>query len=206
MQFSRIQAALILLIVLATCGFTVPNFVSDQTLRGWPDWAQRRITLAPELQGGTSMLLEVDRAAVRKHALDLLFREVRSLLHDAHINMERPVVAHNGSIEVRPLQDNFEAALAKLRALSQEFNGVRSVDLDDAGGGLIRVTPTDAGVAEYEGPMLARSMAFIRERLSLLSKPSEHIPATVEREGANRLRVQMPRLGLNNSLLFMHYY
>lgn len=56
LQFSRIQATIILVTVLAICGFAVPSFVSDQTIRGWPDWAQRRITLAPDLQGGTSAL------------------------------------------------------------------------------------------------------------------------------------------------------
>jgi preprotein translocase subunit SecD len=110
LQFSRIQATLILVIVLAACGFAGPNFVSEQTIRSWPDWAQRRITLAPELQGGTSMLLEVDRNAVREQVLASLFREVRSILHDAHINLARPVALRSGSIEVRPLKANFEAA------------------------------------------------------------------------------------------------
>ena len=189
LQFSRIQATLILATVLAICGFAVPNFVSDQTIRGC-------ITLAPELQGGTSVLLEVDRNAVREQVLTSLFREVRSILHDAHINMARPVIVRSGSIEVRPLKDNFEAALTKLRSLSQEFNGVRPVEVTDVGGGLIRLIPTDAGIAEYEPPMLARSIAIIRARLFHLSAASERIPVTIEREGANRVRVQVPTLGL----------
>lgn len=188
LQFSRIQATLILVTVLAICGLAVANFVSDQTIRSWPDWAQRRITLAPELQGGTSTLLEVDRNAVREQVLASLYREVRSILRDAHINLARPVVVRSRSIEVRPLKDNFEAALTKLRKLSQEFNGVRPVEVTDVGGGLIRLIPTDAGVAEYEPPIVAQSIAIIRAKLIYLS-------ATVEREGANRLRVQVPGLG-----------
>jgi len=186
-QFSRVQTALILILVLALCGFVVPNFVSDQTISNWPDWAQRRIVLAPELQGGTSVLLEVDRSAVRKQVLASLFSEVRSILHDAHINLTRPVVVRGGSIEVRPLKDNFETALTKLRKLSQEFNGVRAVEVTNVGDGLIRLMPTDAGVAEYEPPMIARSIAIIRNQLSPLS-------VTVEREGAHRLRVRVPAL------------
>ena len=110
-QFSRIEATLILIITLTICAFAVPNFVSEQTIRSWPHWAQRRITLAPELQGGTSVLFEVDRNAVREQVLALRFSDVRSVLHDAHINLARPVTVHSGSIEVRPLKDNFEAAL-----------------------------------------------------------------------------------------------
>jgi|SRR5215813_10957967 len=195
LQFLRVQTTLILATVLALCGFAVPNFLSDQTIRGWPDWAQRRITLAPELQGGTSVLLEVDRNAVREQVLASLFREVRSILHDARINLARPVIVRSGSIEVRPLKDNFEAALTKLRELSQEFNGVRAVEVTDVGGGLIRLVPTDAGVAEYEPPIIARWIAIMRARLSHLSATAELIPATVEREGANRVRVLVPTLG-----------
>jgi preprotein translocase subunit SecD len=191
LKFSRIQATLILVIVLATCGLAVPNFVSEQTIRSWPDWAQRRITLAPELQGGTSMLLEVDRNAVREQVLASLVREVRSILHDAHINLARPVALRSGSIEVRPLKENFEAALTQLRKLSQEFNGIRPVEVTDVADGLIRLMPTEAGVREYEAPMVAQSIAIIRSRLAGASGP---IPMTLEREGANRLRVQVPAL------------
>ena len=69
------------------CGLSVPNFVSDETIGGWPEWAQRRITLAPELQGGTSVLLEVDRNSVRQYVLKKLFREVRDVLRDARIGL-----------------------------------------------------------------------------------------------------------------------
>jgi preprotein translocase subunit SecD len=189
-QFSRIQATLILVTVLAICGFAVPNFVSDQTIKGWPDWAQRRVTLAPELQGGTSMLVEVDLNAVREQVLALRFSDVRSILHDAHINMARPVTVRSGSIEVRPLEDNFEAALATLRKLTQEFKSVRPVEVTDAGGGLIRVTPTDAGVAEYEPPIVAQTIATVRARWSAIFERT----VTVEREGANRLRLLAPKL------------
>jgi hypothetical protein len=51
--------------------------------------------------------------------------------------------------------------------LSQEFNGIRPVDVVDVGGGLICLTPTDAGVREYEPPIIARSIAEIRARLFL---------------------------------------
>src|SRR5436190_23938700 len=99
LQFSRIQAASILVTVLVICGFAVPNFVSDQSIASWPDWAQQRIRLAPELQGGTSILLEVDRSDVSKRVLDSLFRDVRSILHDAHISLVRPVTVRSGSVE-----------------------------------------------------------------------------------------------------------
>jgi preprotein translocase subunit SecD len=150
LQFTRTQTAAILVTIFVICGFAVPNLVSDETIRGWPDWAQRRITLAPELQGGTSLLLEVDRNDVREQVLASLFGEVRRVLHDARIRLANPTALRGGSIEVRPFGDDFGAALAKLRELSQPFNDIRPVEVTDAGGGLVRVTPTEAGIREYE--------------------------------------------------------
>jgi preprotein translocase subunit SecD len=190
LQFTRTQAALILVTVLVICGFAAPNFVSQETTRNWPAWAQRRTTLAPELQGGTTALLEVDRTDVREHALSSLFRDVRSVLQDARINLAKPLAVRSGSVEVRPFGGDFGAALAKLRELSRAFNGVRAVEVTDGGDGLIRVTPTEAGVREYE-PMIAdRSIGDIRRRLF-------GAPATIEREGANRIRVEVPGEAFN---------
>jgi preprotein translocase subunit SecD len=186
LHFTRIQATAILVAVLVICGLSVPNFVSDETIGGWPEWAQRRITLAPELQGGTSVLLEVDRNSVRGYVLKNLYREVRDVLRDAHIGLANPMAIRSGSVEVRPL--DYNAALAKLGELSRAFNGVHPVEVTDAGGGLIRVTPTEAGVREYEPPISGHSITNIRARLF-------GVPATVEREGAWRIRVQVPRHG-----------
>jgi preprotein translocase subunit SecD len=190
-QFTRTQTAAILLTILVMCGLTVPNFVSDETIRGWPEWAHRRITLAPELQGGTSVVLEVDRNGVRERVLASLFGDVRKELRGARINLARPVTVRGGSVEVRPLAVDFEAALDKLSGLSQAFNGVRPVDVTDAGDGLIRVTPTEAGIREYEPPIVAHAIEDIRARLVGVFG----LPATIEREGANRIRVQVPKHG-----------
>jgi preprotein translocase subunit SecD len=188
LQFTRTQTAAILLTVLAICGLSVPSFVSEETIRGWPEWAQRRMTLAPELQGGTSVVLKVDRNSVREQVLASLFREVRDVLHDARINLTKPVTIYSGSVEVRPLAGDFGAALGKMSELSQAFNGVRPVEVTDAKDGLIRVTPTEAGVREYEPPIVDQAIGDIRARLGLFS-----VPATIEREGTNRIRVQMPK-------------
>jgi preprotein translocase subunit SecD len=189
LEFTRTQAAAILITVLVICGLSIPNFVSDETIRGWPEWAQRRVTLAPELQGGTSLLLEVDRNDVRKQVLTSLRSDVRDVLRDAHIGLAYPMAMRSDSVEVRPLAGDFEVALAKLGQLSQAFNGVSPVEVTDEGGGLIRVTPTEAGVQEYELPRVRSSIEWIRARVFEIGGS-----ATVEREGANRIRMHAPGL------------
>jgi preprotein translocase subunit SecD len=188
LEFSRAKAAAILLTVLVICSFLVPNFLPDETVRSWPAWAQRRLVLGPDVQGGTSLQFEVDRNDLRAQVLTLLRREVRSALHEARIDLARPVALHGGSIEVRPLEASFQAGLAKLRELSQTFNGVRPVDVADAGGGLIRVTPTDAALAEREQQIVNQSISIIQKRMSELAL----VGGAVWQEGAGRIALQMP--------------
>jgi len=196
LQFTRTQSAAIVITVLLICGLSLPNFLSEKTIAGWPQWAQHRITLAPELQGGTSALLQVDRNDVRAQFLASLFRDVLDVLRDAHVGVALPLAIRSGSVEIRPLAGDFDVALANLGSLSRAFNGVRPVDVTDEGGGLIRVTPTEAGLREHELPIVRSETDRIRTRIfGLYGGYSRYaVPATVEREGSNRVRVQAPGL------------
>ena len=187
-QFTRTGTTTILVAVLVICGLSIPNFVSDETIAGWPKWTQGRITLAPELQGGTSILLEVDRTRVREFILKDLLLDVRNVLRDNGIRSASPLAIRSDSVEVRPLAGDFEAALAKLNELSKAFNGVRTAEVTDARGGLIRVTPTEASIQEHEQPITNRSVGDVGARLI-------GIRANVRREGPWRVRVQVPSLG-----------
>ena len=52
------------------CLCAVPNFFSEANVKTWPDWAQRRMVLGLDLQGGSHLLLEVDSNAVKKDKLN----------------------------------------------------------------------------------------------------------------------------------------
>src|SRR5262245_33406384 len=132
LPFSRAATAAILLTVLVVCGFAVPNFLPDDTVKSWPVWAQRRLVLGADVQGGSFFRLEVDRSDVRKQLLESLHRDVRNELHEARIDLVRPVAVRGDSVEVRPREAGFQAALAKLRELSQAVGGARPADVVDA--------------------------------------------------------------------------
>lgn len=188
LYFSRIEAAAIIITVLVVCSFAVPNFLSDQTVRGWPDWAQRRLVLGPDLQGGTSIVLEVDRSDVRAQLLESVRLDVHTELRDAGVKWASVPRVRGDSVEVRLNNSGYAAGFAKLRELSQPFNGVRPLDVVDAGDGLIRLTPTEDAITEREQQTINQSIPVIEKRIS----ESGLVTATVQRQGNHRILFQVP--------------
>src|SRR5215475_9042356 len=101
LYFARWKVIAILATAGLVCGFTVPNFFPEQMVKGWPAWAQRRLVLGLDLQGGSQILLEVDLGDVRKQRLDALRDDVRRTLRDSRIPLMTPAVVRGNSVEVR---------------------------------------------------------------------------------------------------------
>ncbi len=193
--FTRWKAAAILLTALVVCLFAVPNFFPESVVRTWPTWAQRHIVLGLDLQGGSSLLLEVDTNAVRKERLQGLADDVLRILRQARIPFTGRAL-HGNSVEVRITRDSdIETALSKLRELSQPLTGIlgtsgqRSVDITEKGG-LITLTPSDAAITERIRQAVDQSIQIIERRVNELGL----VEPTIQREGADRILVQVPGL------------
>jgi preprotein translocase subunit SecD len=100
LHFSRMKAAAILLTAFVVCCFNIPNFFPEAAVKNWPAFAQRRLTLAPELQGGSSVLLEVDRNDVRAFLIESMRRGVRDALQDAHMHWAKAPRIRGNGVEV----------------------------------------------------------------------------------------------------------
>jgi preprotein translocase subunit SecD len=193
--FSRWKAAGILLTALVVCLFALPNFVSESTLKKWPSWAQRHIVLGLDLQGGSSLLLEVDTAAVRKERLQGVADDVLRVLRQNRIPFTGRAI-HGNSVEVRITRESdVDNAVAKLRELSQPLTGIlgssgqRSLDITE-NGGLITLTPSDAALLERVRQAVDQSIQIIERRVNELGL----VEPTIQREGADRILVQVPGL------------
>ena len=71
LYFTRWKALAIIITALVVCLCAVPNFFPEAQVKSWPAWAQRRLVLGLDLQGGSSLLLEVETGggrAVGAHA------------------------------------------------------------------------------------------------------------------------------------------
>jgi preprotein translocase subunit SecD len=196
LHFSRWKATAITVTTLIICLFAVPNLLPEKTVESWPRWAQRHIVLGLDLQGGSHILLEVDAAAVRKEKVETLRDDVRRLLREARIGYTS-LVARGTSVEVRIREGaDPQAALTRLRELSQPLGGIlsttgqRSVDVVDAGGGLIRLTVTEPALIERIRQSVDQSIQIVQRRVDELGT----VEPSIQRQGVDRILVQVPGL------------
>ena len=193
--FTRWKAAAIVLTALLVCLCAVPSFFAEGTVRTWPTWAQRHIVLGLDLQGGSSLLLEVDTKEVRKERLQAIADDVLRTLRQARIPFTGRAVHGNG-VDVRITRDSdVQPALEKLRELSQPLSGIlgssgqRSVDITE-NAGVITLTPSDAAITERIRQAVDQSIQIVERRVNELGL----VEPTIQREGIARILVQVPGL------------
>jgi protein-export membrane protein SecD len=195
LYFTRWKALAIILTALVVCLCAVPNFFSEATVKGWPAWAQRRMVLGLDLQGGSYLLLEVDSNYVKKEKLDQVRDDVRRTLREARIGYTG-LVARPDSVEVRVKDSDLQNALTKLRELSQPLGGLvgssgqRSPQVTDAGGGLIRLAVTQAAITERIRQTIEQSIQIVERRVNQLGT----VEPLIQRQGTDRILVQVPGL------------
>ncbi len=195
LYFTRWKALAIILTALVVCLCAVPNFFSEATVKTWPSWAQRRLVLGLDLQGGSHILLEVDSNSVKKDKLDQVRDDVRRTLREARIGYTG-LATRPDSVEVRVKDTDLQNALTKLRELSQPLSGLlgssgqRSLEVSDAGGGLIRLTVPPAAINDRVRQSVDQSIQIVERRVNELGT----VEPLIEREGADRILVQVPGL------------
>ncbi|MDB5485200.1 MAG: protein-export rane protein SecD, partial [Tardiphaga sp.] len=103
----------------------------------------------------------------------------------------------NDNVEVRITKDtDTQAALTKLRELSQPLGGLigssgaRSLDVADAGGGLIRMNVPQAAITERVRQSVEQSIQIVERRVNELGT----VEPLIQRQGLDRILVQVPGL------------
>ena len=196
LYFTRLNTLAIILGTLFVCLCAVPNLFPEATVKTWPTWAQRRLVLGLDLQGGSYLLLAVDSNYVKKDKLDQVRDDVRRTLRDAKIGYQG-LVAKPDSVEVKISKDTDVAtALTKLRELSQPLGGLlgssgqRSLEVSDAGNGLIRLVVPPAAITERIRQTIEQSIQIVERRVNQLGT----VEPVIQRQGTDRILVQVPGL------------
>ncbi|MBR0716206.1 protein translocase subunit SecD [Bradyrhizobium liaoningense] len=195
LYFTRWKALGIILTALIVCLCAVPNFFPEAQVKTWPAWAQRRLVLGLDLQGGSYLLLEVDSNYVKKEKLDQVRDDVRRVLREAKIGYTG-LVTRGDFVEVRVKDTDSQAALAKLRDLPQPLGGLigssgqRDLEVTDATGGLIRLSIPQPAMLERMRKTIEQSIQIVERRVNELGT----VEPVIQRQGNDRILVQVPGL------------
>ena len=180
--FSRSATVAILAIPLVLCLAAVPNLLPNRAFDSLPAWAQNKITLGWELQGGTRIQLRVDEDDVRRKMLLALQDDVHRVLREGHIGLTRRPVIRNNAVEVRLHERDLQRGLAKLSEFAQPFDDVAMA----SDNGLVRLTPTDEAIKERTRMSRDQNVDGIARRLDPLGL--QHF--SIERRGPDRVLIE----------------
>ncbi|WP_018427684.1 protein translocase subunit SecDF [Hoeflea sp. 108] len=198
LYFSRWKTFSIWAVVLLGVLFTVPNLLTQSQLDSLPGWFPKRsLTLGLDLQGGSHILLAVNRQDLVDERLQATRDDIRTMLRDAKIGYTG-LTGTGKTIQVRISdQAELEAAKTALASLTQPvssgmFGGgaVHELTLDEPEAGLLRYTLTDEGIDYRVSNAVTQSIEVVGRRVNELGT-TEPI---IQRAGADRILVQVPGL------------
>jgi protein-export membrane protein SecD len=192
---SRWKSIAVVLACLASLLFTLPNFFSKATVERWPAWLPRmQLPLGLDLSGGAHLLLAMDTNEVRKDWLDNVRDDARRRLREAKIAFTGLGVVNN-AVQVRLAKpEDADAAAKVLQGLVQQSGNallgttVTDLEVKKSDGGLITVTPTEAGLQQRVANAISASIETVRRRVDQLGTAE----ASVVRQGRDRVLVQFP--------------
>jgi SecD/SecF fusion protein len=198
LQFSPLRTVLILLVALCGILFTVPNFFSKEQVASWPDWLPKQaLVLGLDLQGGSHLLLQVNRESIITERLTDLRRDARSVLaNDNGIGNIITTDAASNRIVIEltdPSQrDAAETALQGLQnVITDSFFagvGVNELAFGQTSDGKLTVGLTEEGINRRMSSLVSQSMEVIRNRVDELGTTEP----TIQRQGDDRVLVQVP--------------
>lgn len=197
LYFSRWKTTFILLTVLASIFIALPNLFSEEQLEGWPKWfSGNKVTLGLDLQGGSHIMLKVERGDIVKERLETVIGDVRNQLREANIRYSG-LSGTGQSAQVR-ISDPGQVAAARqaLNDLTVAVStgplggSVQEVTLSDDGNGLIRIALTDGGIDYRLSSAVNQSIEVVRRRVDELGTTEP----LIQRQGTDRIIVQVPGL------------
>ncbi len=198
LYFSRWKTILIWLAVLTGVVFALPNLFSKSTLDALPDWLpKQQLTLGLDLQGGSHILLQLDRDEIINDRKKTLRDDIRTTLRQERIVYTGLSETTDGvQVRIRDSED-LDKARTALASLSEPvaaglFSGgsVTEVELAEPEPGLLKFSLTEQGITYRQSSALSQSIEVVSRRVNELGT-TEPI---IQRQGDDRILVQVPGL------------
>ncbi|MCT8997216.1 protein translocase subunit SecDF [Chelativorans intermedius] len=198
LYFSRWQTILIWLAVALGIVYAAPNVLPQSYFASLPGWAPSRpMTLGLDLQGGSHILLQIDRQELIRERLVSARDDVRRILRDERIGYTGLSISDR-AVQVR-IRDNdqVQAAREALGELAQPVTSglfgsgqVSELAMSEPEPRLLRLQLTEEGIVYRLSSALAQSIEVVSRRVNELGTTEP----VIQRQGDDRILVQVPGL------------
>ena len=183
-HIARWRLILVSTVCLLGIWFALPNFFSKERLETLPDFLPRaQVNLGLDLQGGSSILLEVDLSNVEKEYLSSLVDETRRTFRKEKIGYTSlKVVDQHLEIMLRKIEqgDSAKTILRRLGGMGSE------VTLEDNGS--LNLTLSPDSVRERKKMAVTQSIEIVHRRIDEMGTKEP----SIQQQGKNRILVQLP--------------
>src|SRR5215469_5918922 len=190
LELSRWKIVLVLGSIIFGLLYSLPNVLPDQVLAQWPSFLpHQRLNLGLDLQGGSSLLYEVDTAALEKERLNDLMEEASSELRDAQVTFSGLAVTGAAvTLKISDLTQLDAAQTALLKVGGAVQGGGREAIVTHDGAGNFQLTLTQQALQQQARQAVAQSIEIIRRRIDLLGTKEPDI----RQQGADRIAIEAP--------------
>jgi preprotein translocase subunit SecD len=183
-HIARWRLIMVSVVCLFGLWFALPNFFSKEQLERLPSFFPReQVNLGLDLQGGSSILLEVDLSNVESEHLASLVDETRRLFRKEKIGYTHLKIT-SGRLDIMLRKfDQADAAKSILRRL-----GGMGSDVTVEDNGTIFLTLSPESVRERKVMAVNQSIEIVRRRIDEMGTKEP----SIQQQGQNRILVQLP--------------
>ncbi|MBX9455702.1 MAG: protein translocase subunit SecDF [Rhizobium sp.] len=195
--FSRWKSTLIWLSVVLSFWLAAPNFLSQNVVDTLPSWLPKNsMTLGLDLQGGSHIMLKLERNDIIQERRETILDEIRANLRRAGIGYTS--LAGSGQKITFKLRDaaQVEAARTALKDLREPVStGLTGTTIDEvsetaSADGTFQYDLTNAGIDYRVRSAVAQSIEVVRRRVDELGTTEP----LIQGQGSDRIIVQVPGL------------
>ncbi|MFP6708290.1 MAG: protein translocase subunit SecD [Alphaproteobacteria bacterium] len=203
LYFAPWKVTVVAILCLAGVVFTIPNFLSERTVLGLPNWLpHKQVNLGLDLQGGSHLLLEVEADVVVQERLVALEQSIRQSLRPTKSRKRigyRELGVRGGAVMLtirNPEQIDLAVEEVEKLAVPVQGNvvsglpGGRDITVDVVNGNQISVTLSEEAILERRRSAIEQSIEIVRRRIDELGTREP----TIQRQGDERILVQVPGL------------
>lgn len=187
LKHSRWQTAAILGVTALVCLAAVPSALPASAYSQLPAWAQRKLNLGYDLQGGERYQLGADVNFLRQQLLESLRDTVRRLLREKNIAHDG-IAIRDGRVEVS-IRDRGQTSrvLSALESFADRDAYLSISDLDiSISGDRMTLAPTETAIHDRTARGVDGTVRLIEQRMRAFG-----ISYTVKRTGKDRIVVEL---------------